>query len=79
LPRALRGKRDASLRWHNGSGGGAAPSSAASAWRADERLLKAKIMSKIARLMKRKRLTQAEAAALTGTAQLDPSNPWHNA
>ena len=41
---------------------------------ADELLLKAEIVSEIARLMKQKKLTQAMAAALTGTAQPDLSN-----
>ncbi len=41
---------------------------------ADELLLKAEIVSEIARLVKLKKLTQAKAAALTGTAQPDLSN-----
>lgn len=41
---------------------------------ADELLLKAEIVSEIARLMKQKKLTQAKAAMLTGTAQPDLSN-----
>jgi predicted XRE-type DNA-binding protein len=41
---------------------------------ADELLLKAEIVSEIARLMKQKKLTQAKAAVLTGTAQPDLSN-----
>jgi predicted XRE-type DNA-binding protein len=41
---------------------------------ADELLLKANIVSEIARLMKLKKLTQAKAATLTGTAQPDLSN-----
>jgi predicted XRE-type DNA-binding protein len=41
---------------------------------ADELLLKAEIVVEIARLMKLKKLTQAKAAALTGTAQPDLSN-----
>jgi predicted XRE-type DNA-binding protein len=41
---------------------------------ADELLLKAEIVSEIARLMKIKKLTQAKAASLTGTAQPDLSN-----
>jgi len=41
---------------------------------ADELLLKAEIVSEIARLMKQKKLTQAKAAMLTGTAQSDLSN-----
>lgn len=41
---------------------------------ADELLLKAEIVSEIARLMKQKKLTQAKAATLTGTAQPDLSN-----
>ena len=41
---------------------------------ADELLLKAEIVSEIARLMKLKKLTQAKTATLTGTAQPDLSN-----
>ncbi|MGH6853855.1 MAG: helix-turn-helix domain-containing protein [Aestuariivirga sp.] len=41
---------------------------------ADELLLKVEIVSEIARLMKQKKLTQAKAATLTGTAQPDLSN-----
>jgi predicted XRE-type DNA-binding protein len=41
---------------------------------ADELLLKAEIVGEIARLMKLKKLTQAKAASLTGTAQPDLSN-----
>ena len=41
---------------------------------ADELLLKAGIVSETARLMKQKKLTQARAATLTGTAQPDLSN-----
>lgn len=41
---------------------------------AGELLLKAEIVVEIARLMKLKKLTQAKAAALTGTAQPDLSN-----
>ena len=41
---------------------------------ADELLLKAEIVSEIARLIKLKKLTQAKAATLTGTAQPDLSN-----
>jgi predicted XRE-type DNA-binding protein len=41
---------------------------------ADELLLKAEIVGEVARLMKAKKLTQAKAAALTGTAQPDLSN-----
>jgi predicted XRE-type DNA-binding protein len=41
---------------------------------ADELLLKAQIVSEISRLMKLKKLTQAKAATLTGTAQPDLSN-----
>ena len=41
---------------------------------AGELLLKAEIVSEIARLMKIKKLTQARAATLTGTAQPDLSN-----
>jgi len=41
---------------------------------ADELLLKAGIVSEIARLMKQKKLRQAKAAMLTGTAQPDLSN-----
>ena len=41
---------------------------------ADELLLKAEIVSEITRLMKLKGLTQAKAAALTGTAQPGLSN-----
>jgi predicted XRE-type DNA-binding protein len=41
---------------------------------ADELLLKAEIVGEIAWLMKLKRLTQAKAASLTGTAQPDLSN-----
>ena len=41
---------------------------------ADELLLKANIASEIARLMKQKKLMQAKAATLTGTAQPDLSN-----
>ena len=41
---------------------------------ADELMLKAEIVSEIARLMKLKKLTQAKAAMLTGTAQPDLSN-----
>lgn len=41
---------------------------------AGETLLKAQIISEIARLMKVKKLTQAKAAALTGIAQPDLSN-----
>ena len=41
---------------------------------ADELLLKAGIVSETARLMKQKKLTQAKAATLTGTAQPDLSN-----
>ena len=44
---------------------------------ADELLLKAEIMSEIARLMKQKNLTQAKAAPLTGTAQPGLSNLLH--
>ena len=44
---------------------------------ADELLLKAEIMSEIARLMKQKKLTQTKAATLTGTAQPDLSNLLH--
>ena len=40
----------------------------------DELLLKAKITMEIERAMKLKKLTQAKAAALTGTAQPDLSN-----
>lgn len=40
----------------------------------DELLLKAEIVSEIARLMKIKKLTQAKAATLIGTAQPDLSN-----
>lgn len=41
---------------------------------ADELLLKAEIVSEIALAMKQKRLTQAKAATLAGTAQPDLSN-----
>ena len=41
---------------------------------AGELLLKAEIVNEIARLMKLIKLTQAKAAALTGTAQPDLSN-----
>jgi predicted XRE-type DNA-binding protein len=41
---------------------------------ADELLLKANIVNEIARLIKLKKLTQAKAAILTGTAQPDLSN-----
>ncbi len=41
---------------------------------ADDLLLKAQIVSEIFRLMKLKKLTQAEAATLTGVAQPDLSN-----
>jgi predicted XRE-type DNA-binding protein len=41
---------------------------------ADELLLKAQIVTKIAILMKQKKLTQAKAATLTGVAQPDLSN-----
>ncbi len=41
---------------------------------AGELLLKAEIVSEISRLMKLRKLTQAKAAALTGTAQPDLSN-----
>jgi predicted XRE-type DNA-binding protein len=41
---------------------------------ADDLLLKAQIVSEISRLMKRKKLTQAKAATLTGVAQPDLSN-----
>jgi predicted XRE-type DNA-binding protein len=40
----------------------------------DELLLKAGIVGEIGRLMKQKKLTQANAAALTGVAQPDLSN-----
>ena len=41
---------------------------------AGELLLKAQIVSEIARAMKLKKMTQSRAAALTGTAQPDLSN-----
>jgi predicted XRE-type DNA-binding protein len=41
---------------------------------ADELLLKAQIVTEISRLMKLKKLTQANAAKLTGIAQPDLSN-----
>jgi predicted XRE-type DNA-binding protein len=41
---------------------------------AGELLLKAEIVAEIARLIKLKKLTQAKAAALTGTSQPDLSN-----
>ena len=41
---------------------------------ADELLLKAQIVIEISRLIKLKKLTQAKAATLTGTAQPDLSN-----
>jgi predicted XRE-type DNA-binding protein len=41
---------------------------------AEELLLKAEMVAEIARLIKQKKLTQAKAAALTGTAQPDLSN-----
>jgi predicted XRE-type DNA-binding protein len=41
---------------------------------ADELLLKAQIVTEISRLMKLKKLTQANAAELTGIAQPDLSN-----
>ncbi len=40
----------------------------------DELMLKAQIVTEIARLLKIKKLTQAEAAALSGVAQPDLSN-----